>query len=149
MRRPVRVRRPQPHASPTEIMKQLFASFILGDNAGAMELVHPEGEWFFPGDPRILPWAGTWKGAELEDFFDACKDALHYPEYRPEEFLPVDETRVVVRGWERCIVKATGRSFDNPHIGIATIRDGLIWSWLEFADSASMHRAFEERGSLG
>lgn len=136
--------RPQPDATPVVLLKQLFASFILGDNAGVMELVHPDGTWFFPGDPKILPWAGTWRGRDLDAFLDACKDALHYPEYRPEEFLPVDKTRCVIRGWERCIVKATGRSFDNPHIGIATTKDGLVYSWLEFADTSAMERAFAE-----
>jgi ketosteroid isomerase-like protein len=125
-------------------MKALFASFVLGDNAGVMELVHPDGVWFFPGDPAILPWAGTWPGRDFEEFMERCKDALDYLEYTIKEFLPVDGERVVVVCRERCRVKATGKVCDNEHIGVATIRDGLVYSWHEYADTAAFHAAFDD-----
>lgn len=133
-----------PNASPAFLMKSLFALFVLGDTPGVMELVHPEGEWFFPGDPAILPWAGKWRGREVEQFLETCKDSLDYLEYTITEFLPVDEERVVIVCRERCRVKATGKVFENEHIGIARIRDGLVYSWREWSDSAALQAAYAD-----
>ena len=131
-----------PSHVPTHIMKQLFASFVLGDTPGVMELVHPEGEFVFPGDPAILPWAGRWRGPAFERFIDAVKDSLDYLEYTVLEFLPVDEQRVVVRALERVRSKATGRAVVNPHIGVATVVDGLFFRWEEYSDTAALERGF-------
>lgn len=130
-----------PNSNPALLMKSLFALFVLGDTPGVMKLVHPEGEWVFPGDPAILPWAGRWRGGEVETFLETCKDTLDYLEYTIKEFLPVDDERVVIVCHERCRVKATGKVFVNEHIGIARIRDGLVHSWREWSDTAALQAA--------
>ena len=131
--------------SPAALMKQLFISFHLGDNEGVLELVHPDGRFFYPGDPKVLPWAGWCDGREMGAFMEACKDALFYHDYCPLAFYPLDGTHVLVQAWERCEVKATGRFFENPHVGIATVVDGLCTRWEEFSDTSAMERAFLTR----
>ncbi|MCB9765467.1 MAG: nuclear transport factor 2 family protein [Alphaproteobacteria bacterium] len=131
-------------ADPVTVMKQLFAGYALGDDDGVMALVHPEGRWFFPGDPAILPWAGWWEGRDFRRFLDTVKDQLDFLEYTVRDFLPVDEERVVVRCLERCRCKATGKVCDNEHMGVATVRGGRVWRWIEYADTAAWHAAFAD-----
>lgn len=126
------------------VTKRLFAGYALGDDDGVLALVHPESRWFFPGDPAILPWAGWWDGRDFKRFLDAVKDALDFLEYTAFEFLPMDEERVVVRCHERCVCKATGKEIDNHHIGVAIVRDGLVFSWFEYADTAAWHAGFQD-----
>ena len=74
-----------------EIIKAGFAGFQTGRG---FELLDPEIEWEARGD---LPDAGTYRGhdgvRQLLERFDEVMDEIWF---EPEEFIPVDENRVVV-----------------------------------------------------
>jgi ketosteroid isomerase-like protein len=130
--------------TPAGIVKELFTFYALGDTPGMLELVHPEGESRFPGDPRVVPWAGRFAGREgARRFHRKVMESLEledYEAYRIEEAGPY----VLVWARERCIARSTGRRFENQHLGVAVIRDGLLWRYEEYADTAAIERAFSD-----
>jgi ketosteroid isomerase-like protein len=137
-----------PHANPAPrsltpagVVKELFTFYALGDTPGMLELVHPEGECRFPGDPRIVPWAGHFTGREgARRFHRKVIDSLElevYEAYRIEDVGPY----VLVWARERCIARTTGRRFENHHLGVAVVRDSLLWRYEEYADTAAIERA--------
>lgn len=128
------------------VMKQLFASFVLGDKEGVMEFVAPDAVWRFPGDRAVLPWAGEYAGRDLRVFMDAVFDHLDYLEYTAHTFHGAGEV-VVILSRERCRVKATGRIFENDLAAVATVREGRVVSFLEYSDTAAMAAAFGDQAS--
>lgn len=125
------------------VAKRVFAGYALGDDDGILALAHPDSRWYLPGNRAIIPWAGWWEGRTLWRFLDAVKDAIDFVEYSPVEFVPIDSERVIVRCFERTIVKATGKELHNHHIGILTVRDGLVVHYFEYADTAAQEAAFK------
>lgn len=133
---------------PVEVMKAFFAAYVLGDDDGLLELTHPDALLLFPGSPKRIPWAGAWRGSNLERMLDIVKDSLHFLEYRPVEFIEAGDDRVAVRCWERVRARSTGKEHDNRHMGVATIRDGLLLEWQEYGDTAAQESVFVEDSAL-
>lgn len=127
-----------------DVAKAIMAAYVLGDDDGMQELVHPDAVLFFPGHRHEIPWAGLWRGTELARFLDVCKDALHFLEYRPIEFKEVDEETVVVTMWELVKARSTGIVRPNRHLALVTIRDGILIEWQEYADTAGQRSLFIE-----
>lgn len=123
------------------VAKMLFAHFVIGDTEGALELVHPDAVLRFPGDRRVVPWAGTYAGRDLKRFFDAVKDHLDFIEYTTQTFHCAGEV-VFMTAHERCRVRATGKIFANHHAGILTVQEGLVRSYFEYADTAAIQAAW-------
>lgn len=85
--------------------------------------------------------------AQWEDGWDLNSPplrALIPLKYRLEACVPLSDSQVMVRAWERCQVRRPGRTFDNLPVGIATVQDGRVRSWQEFSDTGAMHWAFIE-----
>jgi ketosteroid isomerase-like protein len=141
-------RSPSPNTPPPldalTVAKRVFAGYALGDDDGILALAHPDSRWFFPGNPAIIPWAGWWEGRTFWRFLDAVKDAVDFLEYSPLEFVPIDAERVIVRCFERCVVKATGKEHHNHHMGILTVRDGQVVAYFEYSDTAAQQEAFQD-----
>jgi len=129
---------------PVDVVKAAFDRFINKDVHGLMDLVEPESEWFFPGSPEILPWAGSYRGAGLMRFFLACAESLEYLEYKVHSVFGQGEV-VTVLSSEKCRVRKTGKVFENQIASIVRVAKGKIVHYVEYADTAAMHRAFEGR----
>ncbi len=119
-----------------------LVAYVLGDNDGLRDLVHPECVWRFPGDPTIVPWAGRYIGMAIIDFFEIVKDTVFLTDHIPHTIIAVDESRVLVKSRDVARVKATGRVFDHDLLTLVTLRDGLIVEWDEYGDTGAMERAF-------
>lgn len=124
-------------------VKAIFASYVTGDTEGLLGFTTPETVCRFPGDPAVVPWAGTYVGRDFAQFHARVKDHLDVFEYVVERFEPLGDT-VLVFAKERCRVKSTGKHFVNEHVGIATIRDGYMVRYLEYSDTAALQAAFTE-----
>lgn len=126
------------------LARRMFALYVLGDTAGLAGLFSPDVVGVLPGDPAILPWAGTFHGlAGVEQFHRAVKDAVDVLDYTVLEYKALGDT-VVAHAFEHVRVKATGKVFENRHLGVVTVRDGRIVRYEEYSDTAAMHAAFLE-----
>lgn len=124
-----------------KIAKQVFSCYPLGDTPEMVSLVHPDAYLRFPGNPQILPWAGEYRGHEVRRFHEATKNNLDLLEYVAHTFEPAgDHILIFAREHARC--KWNGKEFINNHVGIITIRDGLVMRYLEYGDTAEMQAAF-------
>lgn len=126
------------------VVKSLLAAYVMGDNEGLLAHVHPDSRFEFPGDPAILPWAGVYRGGEMNAFMEVVKDSLYMLDHAPHTFVPIDGSRVLVKSWERARVKATGRVFEQTLMTLVTLRDGRVVRWEEFGDTGAMQRAFRD-----
>lgn len=121
--------------------RRAYAAYLLGDKAGLVPYVHPDARWVFPGDPALLPWAGTYTGVGITRFLDLVADHLDYLEVRDEGWWTAGE-RVFVLAFERFRVRATGRICDNRYVSVFTMEGGRVRAYEEFGDTAAMAAAF-------
>jgi ketosteroid isomerase-like protein len=126
------------------LAKRMFTFYVLGDTSGLTDLFSPDVVGYLPGDPAILPWAGTFQGlAGVEQFHRSVKDAVDVLDYTVLAYKALGDT-VVAECFEHVRVKATGKIFENKHAGVVTVRDGRIVSYVEYSDTAAMQAAFLE-----
>lgn len=144
--RPQRPVRTVSFIEPLGVVREMFTRFEQKDLAGVMEFVNPNSSWFFPGNPKILPWAGWYRGAGLMRFFILCANNLEYISYKSHTFY-VDGEYVTVLGHERCRVKVTERIFDNDLVQVVRVVNGKVVKFLEFSDTAAMQAGFLPRAS--
>jgi ketosteroid isomerase-like protein len=131
----------QKYVEPLDVVRRMFTCFEQKDLAGVMEFVDPQSSWFFPGDPKILPWAGWYRGAGLMRFFIICTNTLEYLSYHSHTFHAAGEY-VTVLGHECCRVKLTNRIFENDLVQVVRVMNGKIVEFLEFSDTAAMQAGF-------
>ena len=62
--------------------------------------------------------------------------------FSPREFI-TQYDRVVVLGYEKLRVKTTHNVFENEWVHVWTIRDGKIYKFQEFSDTAVMAKLFQ------
>ncbi len=68
-------------------------------------------------------------------------DNLEFERFEPREFVAQGDT-VVVLGYERSLVKPTGRAFENEWAHVYTLGDGKIAKGRFFEDTAAQVVAF-------
>jgi ketosteroid isomerase-like protein len=123
-----------------QIVKDGYAAFGRGDIAGLLSLLAEDVVWDMPG--RGLPLAGTYRGHDgVASFFQKLGQQADILEFQPREFL-ADGDRVLVVGWERMKIKATGRDAEIDWVMAFTIRDGKIAKFREYTDTKEIADAY-------
>ena len=85
----------------------------------------------------MIPFAGTRHGREgVAQFFSLVGETLEFQQFEPREFVGQGDT-VVVLGYERNLIKPTGRTFEQEWAHVYTLRDGKIATGRLFEDTAA------------
>ncbi len=99
-------------------------------------------EWSQPG-PSVVPFAGTRRGHKgVAEFFSLVGETLEFEQFEPRELVAQGAT-VVVLGYERSLVKPTGRTFEQEWAHVYTLRDGKIAKARFIEDTAAQVVAFD------
>jgi len=127
-----------------EVVKQNYVAVEEGNIPGLLSLLTSDVEWKMPG-PSIIPWTGIHRGLnQVEEFFALLGKTLEFQKFEPREYIVQGDT-VVVLGYERSLVKPTGRIFEQEWAHIYTLRSGKIAKCLILEDTAAQVAAFEGR----
>jgi ketosteroid isomerase-like protein len=96
-----------------------------------------------PGPPDI-PWAGTHHGPDgMGRFFSAIDAASEVQAFEATSFIASGD-QVIVMGTEKVRAKRTGRSYETHWIHAMTLKNGKIFRWREYVDTAAVAAAFRE-----
>ena len=118
------------------VVQQAYEAFGRGDIPAVLEFLTDDVEWTTQG-PSVIPFAGTFRGREgVEEFFTLLDETLEFEQFEPRKFIGQDDT-VVVLGYERDVVKQTGRGFEEQWAHVYTLRDGKIATGLFLEDTAA------------
>lgn len=100
-----------------------------------LEVATEDFEWWIPGDPTLLPWAGTWRGREgLIRQTELLHAGLAYTEFELLQiFADADDDVVISRAGGHA--KATGRSFSLETARVFTLRDGKVRRVRTYSDT--------------
>jgi ketosteroid isomerase-like protein len=124
-----------------ETVRQNYAAVGRGEIPALLTLLSDEIEWSMAG-PSVIPWTGTRRGRQqVAEFFVLLGKTLEFQRFEPREFIAQGDT-VVVIGYERSLVKPTGRTFEQEWAHVYTLRDGKISRCRIFEDTAAQVAAF-------
>ena len=119
-----------------DVVKRFYGAFGRGDIPTALGLLADDVEWTFQA-PSVIPFAGTRRGREgVAQFFSLVGETLEFQQFESREFVGQGDT-VVVLGYERNLIKPTGRTFEQEWAHVYTLRDGKIAKHQGFEDTAA------------
>ena len=126
----------------TEVVQQGYEAFGRGDIPALLEFVADDVEWIQQG-PSAIPFTGTRHGHEgVAEYFSLLDVNLDFEQFEPREFVAQDDT-VVVLGFERSVMKSTGRPLENEWAHVYTLRDGKIAKARLLEDTGAYAAALE------
>ncbi len=70
------------------------------------------------------------------------EEPIEFEQFEPREFVAQGDTEIVL-GYERSLVKSTGRTFEQEWVHIYALRDGKIDKVRIIDDTAAQVAAFE------
>jgi len=124
-----------------DVVQQAYATFGRGDIPALLSLLTDDVEWSQYG-PSVIPFAGTRRGREgVAEFFSLIGETLEFEQFVLREFVTQGDT-VVVLGYERSLVKPTGRTFEQEWVHVYTLSNGKIAKVRLFEDTAAQVVAF-------
>ena len=125
-----------------EVVQETYEAVGRGDISAHLDLLTDDVEWTFQG-PSVIPFTGTRCGREgVAEFFSLVGRNLEFERFEPREFVAQGDT-VVVLGFERSIVKPTGRTFEQEWAHVYKLRDGKVAEFLALEDTAAHAVAFD------
>lgn len=125
-----------------DVVQRTYEAVGRGDIPALLDLLTDDVEWTLQG-PSVIPFAGTRRGREgVAEFFSLVGETLEFEQFEPREFVAQGDT-VVVLGFERNLIKPTGRTFEQEWAHVYTLRDGKIAKVRCFEDTAAYVVAFD------
>ena len=119
-----------------EVVQGTYEAVGRGDIPALLDLLTDDVQWTFQG-PSTIPFAGVRRGREgVAEFFSLVGENLEFQEFEPREFVARGDT-VVVLGFERSLVRPTGRTFEQEWAHVYRLRDGKVAEFLALEDTAA------------
>ncbi len=124
-----------------EVVQRIYEAVVREDIPAVLDLLTDDVEWTLQG-PSLIPFAGTRHGREeVAEFFSLVGETLEFLQFEPREFVAQGDA-VIVLGYERNLIKPTGRTFEQEWAHVYTLRDGKIAKVRCFEDTAAYVLAF-------
>jgi ketosteroid isomerase-like protein len=124
-----------------EAIKQLYAAFGRGDLPTVFDALAEDVEWYLPGPPDILPFAGLRRGKQqVAEFFKVVSETLEFEQFEVDEFV-AQADKVVVLGRSRDRMKATGQVVENRWEAVWVRREGKVAKYHVYEDTAAFVEA--------
>ncbi len=120
----------------TNLTRQTYDAFLRGDIDGLMEFYTDDIDWEVYG-PSSLPTAGSYIGKDaVRSFFGKVNELLETEKFDVHGYVAQGDT-VVAIGEYLWRSKVTGRVFDAHFVHVVNIRDGKIYRFREYTDTAA------------
>jgi len=127
-------------ASPLETVQMLFQAFGKGDIAFILDQVTGDCRWLAPGE-GLLPVGGEYIGPNgVARFFQILNETQKITFFEPREFFEKGDS-VVVLGAEDMTSVKTGRSVRTHWVMVFRFREGKVYQWDQFFDTAAYAHA--------
>jgi hypothetical protein len=120
-----------------QLIKEAYAAFSRGDIPALLNTLTEDVDWFTPGPPDILPYAGSRRGREgVAQFFAQLAEAEETELFEIQEFIAQGD-KVAATGKYRGRIKASGQSYEGELAHIFTLKGGKIARFHEYIDTTA------------
>ena len=124
------------------IVQKLYAAFAKRDINEILSMLSSDVVWEEPANP-FNPAAGKRCGKEgFLEWLRIGRESEDILVLNPKQFL-ADADTVAVVGYTKCLVKATGKSYETDFIHLVTLEEGKIIRFQEFFDTFAAAEAFK------
>jgi uncharacterized protein len=124
---------------------EVYAAFARDDVPAVLNLLTEDVEWFTPGPPTIIPYAGSRSGSQqVAQYFKDFNQAVEITAFEPRQFF-AQADQVVVLGNYSGRVRTTDRVINSEWAHAFTLRDGKIAKFRGYEDSAAVVAAFSRQ----
>lgn len=108
------------------LVQRAYRCYAAGDMSGLMALVATDVDYFEPGPPGVIPWAGHFRGLDgFAQWLAANQEHLVGNRIEPETYM-ADGNRVVMLGRVSATVRKTGKPFESDVAMAFTVVDGRL-----------------------
>jgi uncharacterized protein len=121
------------------IAAELFARFSASDIAGVMNLMTDDATWRVPGKPELMPTAGMYDRARIEQLFQRMVSRLENGLKMTVVDMIAEGNRVAVEAESSGDLK-NGRKYRQQYHFVLELREGKIAAVREYLDT---HHAFD------
>jgi ketosteroid isomerase-like protein len=126
-----------------EVVKQAYENFKTGNIQSLLNLLSEDVTWRLP-EMENVSYGGARSGREeVASFFTSLADSQEALQFEPREFVSSDD-KVVALGRYDWRVKATGREYGGDWAHVFTVRDGKIYGFQEYMDTAAATLAHQK-----
>ena len=127
---------------PEKIVRKAYAALARGDLPGLLHVFAPDMVWD-SRYPKGVPFGGVWRGHDeiVDRLFNGLVNAISMEIFETREILSSAGT-VIALGYERSLVRATGRVYENEWTHVWRLRDGLLVSLRTYNDNDAIAAAF-------
>lgn len=124
-----------------KVVKQIYTDFGEGNVAGILKSLTEDVVWVEP-EAGNSPVGGTARGRdEVAEFFRMLDEVAETEAFEPREFIAQGD-KVIVLGYYRFRVKATGKGWEAEWAMVFTFRDGQVAHFQFYGDTAAEAAAF-------
>ncbi len=125
----------------TSIVQQAYAKFKNNDIESLLDLMSDAVEWELP-EVAGVPVAGRRQGrAAVAEFFRQLAETQSLVNFEPMEFVAQGD-KVIVLGSYTWQIKANRGQFTCDWAHVFTVRNGRIFRFQEYTDTAAVARAY-------
>ena len=125
-----------------QIIQDIYAAFGRGDMDTILNALAPDIDWFIPGSKEI-PYSGhRCNPQEVKACIEQMVTTLEIQRFEARKF-EANNDEIIVVGFERMKVKATGRVFENDWIQIWSLKDSRVIRFREFFNTDKVLHAFK------
>jgi ketosteroid isomerase-like protein len=122
-----------------QVVKDFFTAMGSSDRRDLLGLTCEGIEWIIPGED--WPLAGTYRGhAGLAELLQKASEKMQTSVMEFHEFVAQGD-RVLVVGFARGEIKATGRTWEDHWVFAITVRNGKLTHIREYIDTQALARA--------
>jgi ketosteroid isomerase-like protein len=120
-----------------QIVQEAYAAFKRGEVPAVLNAFADNIDWFTPGPPELIPYAGRRRGREqVAQFFAALDQAEAVERFEPQEFIAKGD-KVIALGKYGGRIKSSGKRYETDWAHVFALRQGKIVSFREYTDTAA------------
>ncbi len=125
-----------------KVVQEAYANFKRGDIPALLNMMTTDVEWYLPGSPEVVPFAGRRSGREqVGQFFSKLTELQETEQFEPREFIAQDD-KVVALGNYRWRLRSNGRIYESEFAHVFTVRDGKVSKFHEYYDTGVVNEAY-------
>jgi len=111
---------------PADVVGQLFQAFGKRDFDGVRVLLDDNVEWIVPGDPDLMPWAGTFTGPDAVLKLMSNNSGSTENLKITTKWMVSDEDRAIMLINEQATVAETGEFYEVDSVHVYTVKNGKV-----------------------
>lgn len=123
-------------------VKKIYDAFKHGDIQTILNMLTDDVDWYVPGPPSDIPFAGHRHGkAQVQEFFNSIEETQEVKKFEVKKLVAQGDTVAGIIDFE-CRIKQNGNILGSDIAHFFTFRDGKVSNFQQFDDTLLTEMAY-------